>query len=301
MAMGRSGRTLVVHGRRVRRSEWMSPTHETAGESQRIAEFQLQGNAAQRYERWVVPFVSHPMVSPLLDLADVRQGERVLDLATGTGLVARLAARRVTPGGAVTGLDLNEEMLMVARELPLPPGLKIEWRQSSAQALPFDDGVFDLVVCQQGFQFFPDRMAALQEMRRVLRASGRVALSVFTGASPYFMALRDAVERHVSVEAAASTAAGWSLRDANEFGAVLTNAGFHDVVVHHVQLTLRLPALNEFVLRHLSALPLGESLVGAGDEARAALIADVEEAMRAYIDGYGVAVPQEINVATGHI
>jgi SAM-dependent methyltransferase len=159
----------------------------------------------------------------------------------------------------------------------------------------------ETAVCQQGFQFFPDRMAALQEMRRVLRASGRVALSVFTGASPYFLALRDAVGRHVSAEAAASTAAGWSLGDAKEFGALLTDAGFHDVVVHHVQLLLRLPAADEFVLGHLSALPLWESSVRAGDEARAALVADVEEALGAYIDGYGVAVPQEINVATSRI
>ena len=279
----------------------MNPPHNISGASQRMAQFQLQGNAAERYERWVVPFVSHPMVLPLLDLADLRPGERVLDLATGTGVLARLAARRVTPDGAVTGLDLNDEMLKVARELPLPPGLKIEWRQGSAQALPFDDGVFDVVVCQQGFQFFPDRMAALHEMRRVLRASGRVALSVFTGPSPYFMALRDAVARHVSAEAASSTAAGWSLRDAEVFGDLLAGAGFHNVVVHHVQLTLRLPAPDEFVLRHLSALPLGESAVGVGNEARAALIADVEEAMSAYIDGYGLAVPQEINVATGHV
>jgi hypothetical protein len=73
------------------------------------------------------------------------------------------------------------------------------------------------------------------------------------------------------------------------------------VVVQHVPLTLRLPAPDEFVLEHLSALPLGESVARASDAARAALIADVEEAMRAYIDGYGLAVPQAINVATGHI
>src|SRR5919202_3107583 len=279
----------------------MNPNHDTGGESQRIAQFQLQGNAAERYERWVVPFVSHPMVPPLLDLADVRQGERVLDLATGTGLAARLAARRVAPGGAVTGLDLNEEMLKLARELPLPPGLNVEWRQGSAQMLPFDNGVFDVVVCQQGFQFFPDRKAALQEMRRVLRASGRVALSVFTGASPYFMALRDAVARHVSAEAASSTAAGWSLADAEAFGDLLASAGFHNVVVHHVQLTLRLPAPDEFVLQHLSALPLGESVAGVGNEARAALIADVAEAMSAYVDGYGLAVLRKKKTAQGHV
>ena len=279
----------------------MNPADETSGEAQRIARFQLRGNAAERYERWVVPFVAHPMVPPLLDLADVRPGERVLDLATGTGVVARLAARRVAPGGAVTGLDLNAEMLTVARELPLPPGLTIGWRQGSAQALPFDDGVFDVVLCQQGFQFFPDRLAALAQMRRVLRARGRVALSVFTGASPYFMALRDAVGRHVSAEAAASTDAGWSLGDANEFGALLTAAGFLEVVVHHVELTLRLPAPDAFVMEHLSALPLGERVAAVGDEARAALVADVAAAMRAYIDGYGLAVPQEINVATGRL
>jgi len=279
----------------------MNPKHDAGGDSQRMAHFQLQGNAAERYERWVVPFVGGPMVPPLLDLADLRPGERVLDLATGTGVLARLAARRVTPGGTVTGLDLNDEMLKVARELPLPPGLKIEWRHGSALALPFDDGAFDVVVCQQGFQFFPDRMGALHQMRRILRATGRVALSVFTGPSPYFMALRDAVAHHVSAEAARSTAAGFSLGDAEEFGSLLKAAGFHNVLVHHVRLTLRLPAPDEFVLQHLSALPMAKSVAGVGNEARAALIADMEEAMSAYIDGYGLAVPQEINVATGHV
>ena len=275
--------------------------HSTDGESQRMVQFQLQGNAAERYERWVVPFVSHPMALPLLDLADLQPGERVLDLATGTGMLARLAARRVTPGGAVTGLDLNDEMLKAARELPLPAGLKIEWRQGSAQVLPFDDGAFDVVVCQQGFQFFPDRIAALHQMRRVLRVKGRVALSVFTGPSPFFMAEREAVARHVSAEAIRSTTAGFSLGDAEEFGDLLKGAGFHNVLVHHVPLTLRLPAPDEFVLQHLSATPLAENIARVSNQARAALIADMEEAMSPYIDGYGLAVPQEINVATGHV
>ena len=158
-----------------------------------------------------------------------------------------------------------------------------------------------MVVCQQAFQFFPDRMSALHQMRRVLSARGRVALSVFTGPSPYFMAVRDAVARHVSAEAARSTAAGFSLGDVEEFGDLLKGAGFHNVLVHHVQLTLRLPPPDDFVLQHLSAMPLAESVAGAGNEARTALVADMEEAMKAYIDGYGLAVPQEINVATGHV
>jgi ubiquinone/menaquinone biosynthesis C-methylase UbiE len=83
-------------------------------EAERLVQFQLQGNAAERYERWLVPFISGPWVPALLDLVEFRPGERVLDVACGTGVVSRLAARRVAPSGTVTGLDLNEGMLSVA-------------------------------------------------------------------------------------------------------------------------------------------------------------------------------------------
>ncbi len=126
----------------------MSAAHETDSAAQRLTQFQLQGDAADRYERWAMTFVAGPWVPGLLDLAELRRGERVLDIATGTGVVARLAARRVTPGGTVTGLDLNEGMLNAARRLPLPPGLAIDWRQGSALAPPFPDGAFDVVLGQ---------------------------------------------------------------------------------------------------------------------------------------------------------
>jgi len=277
----------------------MTPAHKSEREVQRLTEFQLQGDAAERYERWAVPFVVGPWVPGLLDLAELRAGERVLDIACGTGVVARLAARRVTPGGTVTGLDLNEGMLAVARRLPLPPGLTIDWHQGSALALPFVDSAFDVVLCQQGLQFFPDRLKALGEMRRVLTPAGRVALSVWTGPSPYFVAQREGLARYVGAEAATSTAAAFSLGDAAEFRALLEKAGFRAIVTHHIRMTLRLPPPEEFLLRHLSAVPVGEIVAAAGDEARAALVSHMKEATRVYVDGYGLAIPQEVNVATG--
>src|SRR5262245_16932271 len=99
---------------------------KSGGQAEKLTQFQLQGNAAERYEQWVVPFISGPWVPPLLDLVELRAGERVLDVACGTGVVSRLAARRVAPNGTVTGLDLNDGMLSVAGRLPLPPGLAIE-------------------------------------------------------------------------------------------------------------------------------------------------------------------------------
>jgi SAM-dependent methyltransferase len=277
----------------------MNPAHQAGSGAQRLAQYQLQGNAAERYERWAVPFVVGPWAPPLLDIADVRPGERVLDIATGTGVVARLAARRVHPGGTVTALDLNDAMLQEAKRLPLPPGLTIDWRQGSALALPFADGICDVVLCQQGLQFFPDRLKALDEMRRVLMPGGRVAVSVWTGPSPYFVAMREGLARHVSPEAATSSAAAFSLGDATELRGLLERVGFRDVVVHHVRMTLRLPPPEEFLLRHLSASPVAELVAAAGPEVHAVLVAHMKEATLAYVDGYGLAVPQEVNVATG--
>ena len=274
---------------------------KSGSEAKRLAQFQLQGNAAERYERWVVPFISGPWAPALLDLVELRAGERVLDVACGTGVVSRLAARRVAPSGTVTGLDLNEGMLSVAERLPLPPGLTIDWRQGSALALPFADRTFDVVVCQHGLMFFPDRLKALGEMRRVLTPVGRVAVSVWTGPSPYFTAQREGLARYVSAEAASTGAVAFSLGDPAELGGLLEGAGFLDVAVHLVRMTLRLPPPEEFLLKHLSALPPAELVAAAGEETRAALIAHMKDATRAYVDGYGLAVPQEVNVAIGRV
>ncbi len=279
----------------------MNGDGEPGNPTQGMTQFQLQGDAADRYERWAVPFVTGPWVPGLLDLAELRAGARVLDVACGTGVVSRLAARRVAPGGAVTGVDLNEGMLALARRLPLPPGITIQWRQGSALALPFADGTFQVVLCQQGLQFFPDRLKALGEMRRVLTSAGRVALSVWTGASPYFVAQREALGRYVGVEATMASTAAFSLGNADELRGLVQDAGFRDVVVHHVRMTLRLPPPEKFVLRHLSAGPVAELVAAAGDEARAAVVAHMQTAIRAYVDGYGVAVPQEVNVATAQV
>jgi hypothetical protein len=135
-------------------------------------------------------------------------------------------------------------------------------------------------------------------MRRVLRSGGRVALSVWTGPSPYFVAMREGLSRYVSPVAAISGAVAFSLGDAAELRNLVEAAGFRNVLVHQVRLTLRLPPPEEFFLRHLSAIPAAELVAAAGAEAHAALVTHMKAATRAYVDGYGLAVPKEINVAT---
>ncbi len=134
------------------------------------------GSPGDIYERLMAPAIFAPWTRDLVALAAVRPGERVLDLACGTGVVARAVA--VQPGGAgpIVGLDLNPGMLATARAVATD--LPIDWREGDATALPFADGAFEVVFCQQGLQFFPDKPAALAEVHRVLAPGGRVLLSV---------------------------------------------------------------------------------------------------------------------------
>ena len=122
---------------------------------------------ARGYEQGFVPAIGAPFGAALVAAAGLRQGERVLDVACGTGIVTRLAADRVAPDGKVSGLDLNPAMLSVARSVAQSSGRPINWYESSAEAMPLPDGSFDVVFCQLGLMFIADRRAAVREMRRV--------------------------------------------------------------------------------------------------------------------------------------
>ena len=118
------------------------------------AGWQLSGEASEAYEQYVVPYILGPWAPRLVDLATLQQGERVLDLACGTGLVARLAAQKVSSEGKVTGIDLNIGILAVAGKLPPPPGAPITWVEGSALAMDLPSASFDVILCQQGSSFF---------------------------------------------------------------------------------------------------------------------------------------------------
>ena len=132
-------------------------------------QWHLTSEAAELYERYVARYILGPWAPSLVDAAHVTVGERVLDVACGTGVVARITAQRVGPTGRIVGLDLNPGMIRVAQSLPAPVGAPIEWLVRSAVDLRLEAESFDVVLCQQGLQFFPDKALALREMRRVLR------------------------------------------------------------------------------------------------------------------------------------
>lgn len=262
--------------------------------------YQVTADAAHMRERYSVRYFIGPWAPGLIAVAALQQGERVLDVACGTGVVTRLAASAVGPTGQVTGVDINAAMLAVARSLAPPSGLSITWVEGNAVAMDFPDASFDVILCQQGLQFFPDKAAALREMHRVLVPSGRVVLSVWKSAGPYNVAVADALEHHVGVEAATRFRASRIVPDAEALYRLLIEAGFPVVEIRPSTMTIRLPSLETFVLGHLSGMPIAAAVAALSEEQRAALGKQVKSALELYADGTGVAVPDAVNIATAH-
>ncbi|MDT8878751.1 methyltransferase domain-containing protein [Halomonas saccharevitans] len=185
--------------------------------------------AARAYEALFVPALFRQWATPLLDLARVATGDRVLDVACGTGILAREAQPRAAPCGLVVGLDATGGMLEVAREL----APEILWRQGDAQQLPFEDEAFDAVLCQFGLMFFIDPRAALGEMHRVLVPAGRLAVAVFEGldGNPTYAREVALLERIAGPAAAEALRAPFVLGDAAALSAMAREAGFEDVAV----------------------------------------------------------------------
>jgi ubiquinone/menaquinone biosynthesis C-methylase UbiE len=258
--------------------------------------WQLEGTAPELYERNLVPTVTLPWAKDLVARAGVSSGDRVLDLACGTGVVARVAAGRVGSTGRVIGLDINTGMLDVARATDA----SIEWVEGSALALPFDDGEFGVVLCQLGLQFFEDRLGALQEMRRVLTDSGRAAASVFTSIdrNPAAHALADALDRHLGEGSSLAKRSEHSLADSQELRELCSAAGFVGVRIETVSLIIRFSSVEEWVGIQLAATPLAALATG---QSLALINDDVAASLAAFVQADGFAFPQEVHVVVATV
>jgi ubiquinone/menaquinone biosynthesis C-methylase UbiE len=219
-------------------------------------------------------------------------------------VVARLAAERAGSAGRVAGLDLNPGMLAVARSFASVGGLRLEWYEGNALALPFDTGEFGVVLCQFGLQFFPDPLAALRQMRRVLVAGGKVGVSVFAEIerNPVAHALCDALDRHAGAGASAAKRSEHALADRAALRSLLRHAGFTRPQIETLAKTSRYPSLSAYVDFQLQATPLAAILDPndrpGSDRLAAAVVDALDARVGAFVDERGFAFPQTAHVAS---
>jgi ubiquinone/menaquinone biosynthesis C-methylase UbiE len=254
------------------------------------------GTAPEAYERYFVPAIGGPFAHDLITEAALRPGERVLDVACGTGVVTRLAAEKVGPTGSVAALDLNPAMLGVARSVPAPAAPTIRWYESTAESMPLPDGAFDVVLCQLGLQFIEDKAAALREMHRVAAKGGRVLVSVPTP-TEFWETPEAAFGRRIP-GAAEFVRAVFSLKDPAEVERLFRAAGFRDVAVRHYAKTIRLPAARDWLWQYVQCTPLAGQLAEADHALLEAIEREVVEGWKPWTSGGGMSYEQRMIVAT---
>jgi SAM-dependent methyltransferase len=261
--------------------------------TQRLEWTTFGDDAGVLYERYMVPAIFGSWAEDLVRAGQCKHGDRVLDVACGTGVVARCAVQRVGRSGHVVGLDLSPAMLAAARSAAREAS--IEWREGSALAMPFSDRSFDVVLCQQGLQFFPDRAAALRQMRRVLAIGGRLVLSVFRTSEGH-LALAEGLAPVLGATAS-SILEPFVLADADELRSLAVGAGFEDIQVDLAVRTAHFAEPESFMIVQASGrLASAVSKLTASE--RNDLFDRARAALRPYTDTGGLAFSMEANVLT---
>lgn len=211
---------------------------------------------AEAYESYSVPALFAPLAQLLVEAARPQPGDRLVDVACGTGIVLRQAASHVGPQGRLDGVDVNPDMVSVARGTVDHEGLTAVFHEAPAEALPFADASADLVLCGAGLMFFPDRVAALSEMRRVVVPDGAVAVSVLQDISrhPFYAALFDAIQDHLGLE---SFSGPFVLGDEDELRRLFSAAGFASVRVDQGSFTARFAEPERFLTAAVNTASAG--------------------------------------------
>jgi len=253
---------------------------------------QISENAAEIYDEFFLPSLFAEWPPRVIEAARIKSGQRVVDVACGTGVLALAVADRVGPQGSTIGFDINQGMLDVARK----KAPKIEWRQAPAEALPLDDSSVDRVVSQFGLMYFDDRQRALCEMMRVLRPGGTMAVAVWDKLenSPGYAAEDRLFQRLLGDEAADEVP--YSLGDQNILRQLFADAGISDVNIETHEGTARFPSIESWIYADVKGWTMDDMI---DDEMHALLLSEARRELTSFVTADGtVAFPAPAHIAT---
>ena len=243
---------------------------------------QVTHTAAEVYEAFFLPALFQQWASRVADAAGIRAGQRALDVACGTGVLARAIADRVGSAGSVVGLDVNPGMLAVAqRQAPA-----ITWKQGRAEALPFDSDSFDIVVSQFGLMFFEDRKIALQEMMRIVRPGGRLAVAVWDSLdhTPGYAAMTALLQQLFGDQVADALRAPFVLGDRQLLRSLFVEAGIPDAQITTQAGTARFPSIEAWIATEIKGWTLADVLDDAQFDL---LLREADRVLRPFVTADG--------------
>ncbi|MEP0825061.1 MAG: methyltransferase domain-containing protein [Nitrososphaera sp.] len=227
-------------------------------------------SVAEGWKKWwkIIEVGGQVVSNRLIELAEIRPGNRVLDVATGIGEPAVTAARKVGPSGKVTAIDLSPAMLSIARERAKQSGLSdiIEFQEADAESLGLPPSSFDAIVCRFGLMFMPDLVSALKTMRGLLAPNGRIAAAVWSSMDrvPAFLIPFEIVSRETGTPPPPPGSPGpFSLADTSLLRKKFEQAGFNDIKIESSKMDFKLPSPEEYVdFVRSTAAPLGAMMAG---------------------------------------
>lgn len=253
--------------------------------------WQLSKDGPSAYEKYIVPAYTDTWAREIVKRACLQEGEKILDVACGTGLVARTAADAQENASMIAGIDVNEEMLKKAKELTRG----INLHHCNVTDMPFPDNYFDVILCQQGLQYFPDQNFALKEMKRVLAENGRIIISVWRPLkySPFYESLFNALEKYVNKISASMLALAFTLGDLKKLKVLFDDAGFKRTHIDIVIKQMRYSPFEDFVMGGIKASPFFKDIMEMDESQRNKMLQYIYKSNLNYIDDNGLASPTE--------
>ncbi|WP_168709026.1 class I SAM-dependent methyltransferase [Onishia niordana] len=252
---------------------------------------------AEAYENLLAPALFAQWPHRLADAADVDDGQDVLDVACGTGILARTLAERVGPDGSVSGVDLNPGMLAVARRIS--PG--IIWSEADVETLPYEDESFDAVLCQFGLMLFRAPEVVLQEMKRVLRSGGCLTVAVFGSLEdvPAYAAIADVYERLLDKSVGDALRMPFSMGDTDRLASLFDSAGISSTKVSTHKGRARFSSVENMILADVKGwFPFAG--IELDQDTIEAVIKEAEIALKPFRSASGaVGFPVQAHIVTG--
>lgn len=260
--------------------------------------YELEEAAVAAYERQKVRSIFRPLAeATLTELGNMRLGT-VLDVACGTGIMARVIRERNGPAVPVVGVDVSSGMIAAARALSSDLDGTFDWHVASVDSMPLAPGSVDSCFCQQGIQYFPNEGDALAEIRRVLRDNGWLVLTVWTHANAYFRAQSAAMRRHVGEAAAMKALAPFSYPALTRLPGILEVCDFRDVGVREISISRVIADAERGVAEDIEGSPLGPLVEASGEATMRRVVDDILADCAGFITGTELRVPQQASMVT---